>query len=102
MTPGQGLLTEALAAFIRKKTGQEVPPDAWKEADLPPHLRMNFSVVDEAGMELASGRDLAALKEQLGQAAQLTFASAPELDIEKRRPDQLGFRRPAGKDRLHP
>ena len=83
MTPGQGLLTEALAAFIRKKTGQEVPPDTWKETDLPLHLRMNFKVVDEAGAEMASGRDLAALKEKLGQAARLTFAKTPELDIEK-------------------
>ena len=83
MPPGQGLLTEALAAFIRKKTGQEIPPDTWKESDLPLHLRMNFKVVDEAGAEMASGRDLAGLKEKLGQAARLTFASAPELDIEK-------------------
>ncbi len=83
MTPGQGLLTESLAAFIRKKTGQEVPPDTWKETDLPPHLRMNFKVVDEAGAEMASGRDLAALKKKLGQAARLTFAKTPELDIEK-------------------
>jgi len=37
---------------------------------------MNFRVVDEAGRELAAGRDLAALKAQLGQAAQLTFADA--------------------------
>ncbi|MHB1620023.1 MAG: ATP-dependent RNA helicase HrpA [Sulfuricella sp.] len=84
MTPGQSLLTESLAAFIRKKTSQEIPPDTWKEADLPPHLRMNFKVVDEAGAEMASDRDLAALKEKLGQAARLTFASAPELDIEKK------------------
>lgn len=83
MPPGQGLLTESLAAFLRKRTGQEIPPDTWKEADLPLHLRMNFKVVDETGAEMASGRDLAALKEQLGQAARLTFASAPELDIEK-------------------
>ncbi len=83
MPSGQGLLTEGLAAFIRKRTGQEIPPDTWKEADLPLHLRMNFKVVDETDAEMASGRDLAALKEQLGQAARLTFASAPELDIEK-------------------
>ena len=83
MTPGQDLLAETLTAFIRKRTGQEVPPDTWKQSDLPIHLRMNFKVVDEAGAEMASGRDLAALKEKLGQAAQLTFASAPELDIEK-------------------
>jgi ATP-dependent helicase HrpA len=37
---------------------------------------MNFRVVDDAGHELASGRDLAALKAQLGQAAQLTFGRA--------------------------
>jgi ATP-dependent helicase HrpA len=37
---------------------------------------MNFRVVDEAGRELASGRDLLALKGQLGQAAQLTFGKA--------------------------
>jgi len=78
------LLTVTLAAFIRKKTGQEVPPDTWKEADLPLHLRMNFKVVDEAGVEMASDRDLAALKEKLGQAARLTFAKTPELDIEKK------------------
>jgi ATP-dependent helicase HrpA len=91
MTPGQVLLTESLAAFIRKKTGSEVPPDTWKEADLPPHLRMNFKVVDEAGAEMASGRDLAALREQLGQAARLTFASAPQLDIEKEGLTQWDF-----------
>jgi ATP-dependent helicase HrpA len=39
-------------------------------------------VVDEAGRELASGRDLAALKTQLGQAASLTF-SAEDSGIEK-------------------
>ncbi|MDD5242026.1 MAG: ATP-dependent RNA helicase HrpA [Sulfuricella sp.] len=76
-------LTESLAAFIRKKTGQEIPPDTWKETDLPLHLRMNFKVVDEAGAEMASGRDLTELREKLGQAARLTFAQAPQLDIEK-------------------
>ncbi|MDP2878572.1 MAG: ATP-dependent RNA helicase HrpA [Sulfuricella sp.] len=79
---GEGV-NQSLSAFIRKKTGQEVPPDTWKQADLPIHLRMNFKVVDEAGAEMASGRDLAALKEKLGQAARLTFAKTPELDIEK-------------------
>jgi ATP-dependent helicase HrpA len=39
-------------------------------------------VIDEAGRELATGRDLAGLKTQLGQAAQLTFAAA-EPGIEK-------------------
>ncbi|GAO35294.1 ATP-dependent helicase [Sulfuricella sp. T08] len=83
MPIGQGSLTESLAAYIHKKTSQEVPPDTWKETDLPLHLRMNFRVVDEAGAEMASDRDLAALREKLGQAARLTFAQAPQLNIEK-------------------
>ncbi len=43
---------------------------------------MNFSIVDEAGRELATGRDWQALTKQLGQAAQLTFRNA-QPDIEK-------------------
>ena len=57
-------------------------PEVWDGTDMPAHLRVNFRVVDEAGRELAMGRDLAALKSQLGQAAQLTFA-ATEPGIEK-------------------
>ncbi|MEP7329133.1 MAG: DUF3418 domain-containing protein, partial [Betaproteobacteria bacterium] len=43
---------------------------------LPPHLQVHVVVVDAAGQELAAGRDLAALRTQLGQAAQLSFAGA--------------------------
>jgi ATP-dependent helicase HrpA len=43
---------------------------------------MNFRVIDEAGRELAMGRDLAVLKAQLGEAAQLTFSDA-DAGIEK-------------------
>ncbi len=50
-------------------------PDVWDGAALPPHLEMNFRVVDAAERELASGRDLEALRAQLGEAAQLSFAS---------------------------
>ncbi len=81
--PGEVPLTDALAAFIARKTGQEVPADAWAGADIPPHLRMNFRVVDEAGRELAMGRDLGELRQKLGQAAQLTFGRAPELGFER-------------------
>jgi ATP-dependent helicase HrpA len=76
-------LTATLAAHILRKTGQEVPPDAWKESDIPAHLRMNYRIIDEDNAELASGRDLDELKARLGQAARLTFARAPELDIER-------------------
>jgi ATP-dependent helicase HrpA len=66
----------ALARYAQRVAGEPVSPEAWEAVELPAHLRMNFRVVDEAGRELAAGRDLAALKSQLGEAAQLTFASA--------------------------
>ena len=64
---------EALANFVRQRAGQPVGAEVWDGADIPVHLKMIFRVVDDAGREMASGRDLAALKIQLGQAAQLTF-----------------------------
>ena len=69
-------LAEVLARYVQRVAGEAVPSEIWDGAELPSHLRMNFRVVDEAGRELAAGRDLAALKAQLGQAAQLTFAGA--------------------------
>jgi len=77
-----GSLTKAVLRYAHRAAGEPVPADALDRADIPAHLQMNFRVIDEAGRELATGRDLAALKAQLGQAAQLTFAAA-EPGIEK-------------------
>jgi ATP-dependent helicase HrpA len=75
--PGERTLTEALAAFIRKKTGTDIHPDEWK-GELPPHLQMNLSVIDDSGQELASGRDLSSLRQQLGGAARITYGGGAE------------------------
>ena len=69
-------LAAALTRYVQRAAGEPVATGVWGGVDLPAHLRMNFRVVDEAGQELATGRNLAALKAQLGQAAQLTFATA--------------------------
>ncbi len=74
-------LLETLAAFIQQRTGLKLSVDDW-QGDLPEHLSMNFRVVDEKNRELGMGRNWNALKQQLGQAAQLTFRSASP-DIEK-------------------
>lgn len=62
--------------FVERRVGAPVPADTWDDKAMPAHLKMNFRIVDEAGRELASGRDLPALKAQLGEAAQLTFGKA--------------------------
>jgi ATP-dependent helicase HrpA len=73
---GEQPLPEALRGWIRERFGEALPADAFDRAELPPHLRVNLRVVDASGTELASGRDLGALRQELGQAAQMTFAAA--------------------------
>lgn len=75
-------LLETLAAYIQHKTTLKISKEDWNFSDIPPHHLMNFSVVDDAGRELAMGRDWNALKKQLGSAAQLTFRNTSP-DIEK-------------------
>jgi len=69
-------LAAALTRYVQRAAGAPVAGEVLEGIDYPAHLRMNFRVIDDAGRELASGRDLAALKDKLGQAAQLTFGRA--------------------------
>lgn len=69
---GEGFIKQVLAAHIQRVTTLKISVEDWTE-EMPAHLLMNFSVVDDAGRELAMGRDWNALKKQLGSAAQLTF-----------------------------
>ncbi len=94
-------LTAALAHYVKMRSGEIISAEIWDDADIPAHLKMNYRVIDDAGRELATGRDLAALKAQLGQAAQLTFAKA-EPGIERAGltswdcgdvPEQISFER---------
>ncbi|MGZ8982660.1 MAG: ATP-dependent RNA helicase HrpA [Methylotenera sp.] len=78
---GEGPIKQVLAAYIQRVTTLKIAVDDWTE-ETPPHLLMNFSIVDDAGRELAMGRDWNALKKQLGSAAQLTFRNTSP-DIEK-------------------
>jgi len=78
---GEGSVLEVLAVYIQSRTGLKLSAADWSEA-IPAHLLMNFRIVDDAGRELAMGRDWLILKNQLGQAAQLTFRSG-QPDIEK-------------------
>ncbi|WP_273432714.1 ATP-dependent RNA helicase HrpA [Chitinibacter tainanensis] len=66
-------LLPQLAQAITRGCGQPVSADDISSKDLPLHLQMNFRIVDDAGQELAQGRDLIAIRAQLGEAAQLTF-----------------------------
>ena len=73
---GAAPLADALRAFVATRLADALPADVWDGVEVPAHLMVNLRIVDAAGAELASGRDLAALRSQLGEAAQLSFAQA--------------------------
>lgn len=76
----EGALLPQLIAFIHQRTSLRLGVDDWL-GELPDHLRMNFRIVDDRGRELGMGRDWHALKQQLGQAARLTFReSSPAIE----------------------
>ena len=69
----------ALGRALRALTGEPVGPDDWDLAAVPDHLRINFAVQadhEPAGEPLATGRDLAALAEQLAPRLSRTLAAA--------------------------
>ncbi len=66
---GEGDIRQALAATLSRIAGKAVSPRDFQEDKLPDTLRMNVRVVDAAGKALASGRDLDAIRRQLGLEA---------------------------------
>ena len=72
----QGELSDALRTWLGARFAEKPPAEVWDGVVLPPHLTVNLEVVDVTGNALASGRDLGALRAQLSEAAQLSFAQA--------------------------
>jgi ATP-dependent helicase HrpA len=68
-------LVDALSEALEAVRGIAVPHELWRDAELPRHLHMNFSVVDESGAEIAAGRDLSELQRAHGGQAQASFAA---------------------------
>jgi ATP-dependent helicase HrpA len=73
---GEAPLPEALRGYLLERLGDAPAADVLDAVEIPPHLQFNVRVVDGGGGELASGRDLRALRARLGEAAQLSFAAA--------------------------
>ncbi len=70
---GGGSLTDALLKLVRDETSLDVKRADFKLDMLAPHLFMNFRVVDEHGRQLGTGRNLGALKAELGAQARGAF-----------------------------
>ncbi|HEX6321693.1 MAG TPA: DUF3418 domain-containing protein, partial [Burkholderiales bacterium] len=68
--PADVPLAAALARFIRNELHLEVPVDAFRADSAPPHLHMNFRVVDDHGRQLGMGRNLAELKREFSSGTE--------------------------------
>ena len=78
---GGGGLIDALLKHVRDKTQLDIKRNDFKLEQVPAHLLMNFRVVDEHGRQLGMGRNLAALKAELGGQARSAFQALATLKV---------------------
>jgi ATP-dependent helicase HrpA len=78
---GGGGLIDALLKHVRDKTQLGILRNDFKLEQVPVYLLMNFRVVDEHGRQLGMGRNLAALKAELGGQARSAFQALATLKV---------------------
>jgi ATP-dependent helicase HrpA len=78
---GRGSLLDAVLKLVRLATSIDVARADIKVDMLSPHLFMNFRVVDEHGRQLGQGRNLGALKAELGAQARGAFQALAGLKM---------------------
>lgn len=83
MDPDGESLLPALQRALQRRTGILVPIDAFDLSRLPAHLRVTFAVESADGSEVARGKDLTTLQEQLAAPARDAVAQAVAGDLER-------------------
>ena len=76
---GAGSLYTQLGDALFRTAGVPVPRDAFREDLLPPHLRMNFVLLDDTDKVIARSRSLAALRDKHAGASQQHYAKQSQL-----------------------
>jgi len=78
---GAGSLTDVLLQKARDETSLDIQRTDFKHEMLSPHLFMNLLVVDEHGRQMGMGRNLGALKGELGAKARGAFQALAQLKV---------------------
>ncbi len=78
---GTGGLVEAVLKLVREATSLDIVKADIKVDMLSPHFFMNFRVVDEHGRQMGHGRNLGALKAELGSQARGAFQALASLKL---------------------
>jgi ATP-dependent helicase HrpA len=84
LDPGAEPLLQTLQRALQRRTGVLVPIDAFDIDKLPSHLRVTFAVESADGTEVARGKDLEALQEQLAAPARQAVAAAVADGLQRR------------------
>jgi ATP-dependent helicase HrpA len=99
---GSGGLTDVLLKKARDETSLDIKRTDFKLDMLSAHFFMNFRVVDEHGRQLGQGRNLGALKAELGSKARGAFQALAGLKLasaaEKLGSEKLGSEEKLGSD----
>lgn len=100
---GEGAFYATVADRLGNIAGEVIPVSAFNINELPPNLRMNIRVVDDAGRTLAASRDLAELREKLGGVTRDVFNDLPRSPWQRENvtrwdfgdmPESVSIRRP--------
>jgi ATP-dependent helicase HrpA len=83
LEPGTEPLLESLQRALQRLSGVLVPIDAFDLDKIPSHLRVTFAVTSADGGEVARGKDLEALQEQLAAPARQAVAEAVADGLER-------------------
>jgi ATP-dependent helicase HrpA len=83
LEPGTEPLLQSLQRALQRRTGVLVPIDAFDIGKLPSHLRVTFAVESPDGTEVARGKDLEVLQEQLAAPARQAVAEAVADGLER-------------------
>ena len=68
-------ILESLENEFRKMTGVKITSEDWQLDQVPDYLKMTFSIIDSNNEEIASGKDLVLLKEQLKNEVQKALST---------------------------
>ncbi|ULN28760.1 ATP-dependent RNA helicase HrpA [Mycolicibacterium smegmatis] len=83
LDPGTGSLLDAVQRELRRRTGILVPVDAFDLDKVPPHLRVTFAVENSDGAEVARGKDIETLREQLAVPVAQAVAEAVDDGLQR-------------------
>ncbi|MEV0671474.1 ATP-dependent RNA helicase HrpA [Mycobacterium sp. NPDC050441] len=81
--PSAASLLDEVQRELRRRSGILVPIDAFDLSKIPDHLRMTFAVESADGKEVARGKNIDALREQLAVPVAQAVAAALGGDLER-------------------